>query len=133
MSHAQRMAETNPSATPLDRAAMVACIEACFDCAQACTACADACLGEQEKERLGRCIRLNVDCADVCAMTGKIVSRQTASEPALIRAALKFCAQACTLCGDECGKHTMEHCRICAEACRRCEAACTTLLQGVPA
>lgn len=110
------------SKTQFDMAALAAYIEACFDCAQACTACADACLGEQDTAMLRRCIRLDLDCADLCAATGSILSRQTATDPAMVSAALQACAQACKLCGDECeqhGQHGMEHCRVCAEACRR--------------
>ena len=35
MTHAQKMIETNPSGTAIDVAALVECIEACFDCPQA--------------------------------------------------------------------------------------------------
>ena len=35
--------------------------------AQVCTACADACLGEDDVGELTRCIRLDLDCADLCA------------------------------------------------------------------
>ena len=102
MTHARQMSETNPSQVSVDTEALVECIEACLDCAQACTACADACLGEQDVQMLTRCIRLDLDCADVCEATGKILSRQTAFEPELVRAALEACARACRLCGDEC-------------------------------
>ena len=83
---------------------------------------------------LARCIRLDLDCADVCDATGKILSRQTAFEPQMARAALDACAQACRLCGEECeqrAEHGMEHYRICAEACRRCESACNNLLSAI--
>jgi hypothetical protein len=77
-----------------------------------------------------RCIRLNLDCANICEATGKILSRQTAFEPAMAQAILQACVAACRLCGDECERHAqaMEHCQICAEACRRCEQACQRLL-----
>jgi hypothetical protein len=113
----------------------VECVEACFDCAQSCTACADACLGEDDSKSLTRCIRLNLDCADVCDATGRILSRQTAFEPEMARAALRACAEACRLCGDECERHAShhEHCRVCAEACRRCERACNDVLSAISA
>jgi hypothetical protein len=47
--------------------------------------CADACLGEEKVEMLRRCIRLNLDCADVCNATGRMLSRQ--QEPDLESAA----------------------------------------------
>ncbi len=127
MTYAERMIQSNPTQTMLDPAALAECIRACLDCSQACTACADACLGEQDVQMLVRCIRLDLDCADVCAATGNVLSRQTATDPAMLRAVL----EACGLCGDECEQHAqhgMQHCAVCAEACRRCEQACNPLL-----
>ena len=109
MTYAQRMIETNPSQTPAASAALAECIEACFDCAQACTACADAYLGEEDVQMLVRCIRLDLDRADVCESTGKILSRQTAFDPQLAEAALRACAEACHVCGEECEQHAEHH------------------------
>ncbi len=128
MSYAQRMAQMDPSTPDFDLAALLACI----DHAQACTGCADACLGEQDTQMLARCIRLDLDCTDLCDATGKIPSRQAASDPAMLRAA----RPACKLCGDKCaqhGQHGRQHCAACAEACRRCEQACNALLQSLAA
>ena len=99
MTHAEQVSETNPSQISVDTDALVECIEVCFDCAQACTACADACLGEQDVQMLARCIRLDLDCSNVCEATGKILSRQTAFEPEMARAALEACARAYRLWG----------------------------------
>ena len=79
---------------------------------------------------LTTCIRTNLDCADVCAATGTVLSRRSGSDPTVIRAVLEACRAACTACADECGQHANmhEHCCICAEACRRCEQACAQLL-----
>ena len=135
--HTKHMSETNPSEVSVSTDVLVECIEACFDCAQACTGCADACLGEQEDtQMLTRCIRLDLDCAEVCVATGKILSRQTAFEPEMARAALEACARACRLCGEEYenhAQHGMQHCRVCAEVCRRCESACNNLLSAMGA
>jgi hypothetical protein len=130
------MLQTNPSSAAVDASALVRCIEACFDCAQSRAACADACLGEDDPKSLARCIRLNLDCADMCDATGRVLSRLTAFEPRMARAALGACAEACRVCGDECeqhGQHGMEHCRMCSEACRRCERACNAVLSAIPA
>ena len=131
MIHAEQMLQTNPSSAVVDAPTLVECIEAYFDCAQSCTACADACLGEDDPKSLARCIRLDLDCADVCDATGRIVSRQTAFEPQMARAALQACAEACGLCGQECERHAShhEHCRVCAEVCRRCQEACDAVLR----
>ncbi len=41
-------------------------IEECYGRAQTCTSYADACLVEEEVADLQQCIRLNLDCADIC-------------------------------------------------------------------
>ncbi|RYI99321.1 MAG: four-helix bundle copper-binding protein [Acetobacteraceae bacterium] len=107
-----------------------ACIEACFDCAQTCTNCADACLAEPHLPELVHCIRLNLDCADLCGATGRIAARLTKPSRAMTEAALQACLTACGACGDECRGHAgmHEHCRICAEACDACAKACRGLL-----
>jgi len=107
-----------------------ACIDACSECAQACTACADACLGEDMVAELTKCIRTNLDCADVCGATGQVLSRHTGYDANLTRSVLQACAAACKACGDECAQHAEmhEHCKVCAESCRRCEQACRDLI-----
>ena len=117
----------------IDKAALAQCITACFGCAQACTACADACLSEDMVAEMAKCVRTDLDCADVCEATGRVLSRHTGYDANLTRAVLQACASACKTCGDECESHAghHEHCRLCAEACRRCEAACHTLLTSL--
>jgi hypothetical protein len=124
--HVRDMFDTHPAKAGGDQAALLDCIEACYACAQACTACADACLAEEKAAELRRCIRLNLDCADLCAATGAIVSRQTAPDARLCRAAIEACLAACRACAAECQKHAgmHEHCRVCARACERCADAC---------
>ena len=70
------MSRTNPQPPVYAADALVACIKACIECAQACGACADACLGEPDPKMLVRCIRLNLDCSDICELTAKMLSRQ---------------------------------------------------------
>lgn len=133
MSFAQQMIQANPTKPQLSAQALAACVQACFDCAQACTACADACLGEQDTKMLARCIRLDLDCADVCDTTGRILSRQTATDMTIQRAVVQACSQACKVCGDECEKHAqhgIQHCQTCAEACRRCQQECDRVMAG---
>jgi hypothetical protein len=127
------MIHTSPAGIDLDREVLVECLTACFECTQACTSCADSCLSEEEVAELRKCIRTNLDCADVCAATGRVLSRQTDYDADLTRAVLQACAQACRACGDECARHAEmhEHCRICSEACRRCEDACNRLLATI--
>ena len=129
------MLATHPQPSALDRAALLACLKECHECAATCTICADACLAEDQVQMLRRCIRLNLDCADICAATGNVLARQTEPDLALLRTQLQACAAACRSCGDECASHAQhhEHCRVCADSCRRCADACTRLLQAVGA
>jgi hypothetical protein len=129
----QQMLQTHPHASSVEREALTRCIDECFSCAATCTSCADACLGEESVQELVRCIRLNLDCADVCEATGRIVTRQTAPDPSLVRTMAEACAAACGACAEECERHAdhHEHCRICAEACRRCQQACIDVIAAV--
>lgn len=124
--HTQEIIGTHPHVKGSTNAALIQCIDECYDCAPACIACADACLGEDIVEELTQCIRLNLDCADACKAAGAIATRRTGSNQELLRSMLDTCALACRVCGDECERHARrhEHCRICAEACRSCEQAC---------
>lgn len=116
----------------VDREKLVRCVEECVACAQACTACADACMSEPDEVLPGlrKCIRSNEDCADICDVTARILSRHTGYDANITRAVLEACATVCRSCGDECRRHASmhEHCRVCAQACERCEAACRDLL-----
>lgn len=131
--HAQEMIRTHPDTRGNTNDALIRCIEACYDCAQACTSCADACLGEEMVKDLRQCIRLDLDCADLCAMTGALVTRRTGSNEEVIHRALEACALACRRCAEECERHADHHahCRVCAEACRRCERACQDALRSM--
>ncbi len=123
---AQEMISTHPEVRGQTNDALIRCIEECYSCAQTCTSCADACLAEDMVKSLTQCIRLNLDCADVCNTTGRLATRRTGSDEEMIRRMLDTCAAACQLCGDECDKHAIkhEHCRICAAARRECMQAC---------
>ena len=130
MNSTMPMLETYPAEINLDRSRLAATIDALMDCSEACTACADACLSEGMVAELTKCIRTNMDCADICAATARVLSRHTGYDANISRTLLDACAMACKTCGDECGRHAdmHEHCRICAQACRDCERACRDLL-----
>jgi hypothetical protein len=93
----------------------------------------DSCMTPDVVADLRTRIRTNLDCADVCEATGRVLSRHTGYDANLTRAVLEACATACTACGDECGSHasTHEHCRVCAETCRNCEQACRDLIASL--
>lgn len=89
-------------------------------CVAACEHCASACLQEPDVKMMARCIALDRDCADICALTARLVARGSMLASQLLNA----CAEACRLCGAECAEHDIGHCQACAEACRRCANAC---------
>lgn len=124
--HAMEMIRSHPQLRGKTDDALIRCIEECYDCAQACTACADACLGEKDVAKLAQCIRLDLDCADICAAAGAVASRRSGVQQDAMAELLAACETACRLCAEECERHAgmHAHCRICAEACRRCERAC---------
>ncbi|QIB64418.1 four-helix bundle copper-binding protein [Kineobactrum salinum] len=96
------------------------CIDACNACADACDHCSVACLGEPGVANLGRCIRLDMDCAALCRLAAGFMSRDSEHASSICRA----CAELCDACAQECEKHDHDHCRQCAQACRDCAAAC---------
>jgi hypothetical protein len=51
---------------------------------------------------LTKCIRTNLDCADICASAGKILSRHTGYDANVTRAVLEACRVTCKACADEC-------------------------------
>ena len=131
--HTQEIIATHPDVKGNVNDRLIECIEQCYDCAQACTVCADACLGEDSVRHLTQCIRLNLDCADICAAAGPIASRRTGSNEEVLASVLQTCALACRTCGDECAKHAKqhEHCKICAETCERCADACDAAIASI--
>jgi hypothetical protein len=98
-------------------------VQTLLECARVCQACAIACLSEEEVKMLSKCIKLDIDCAEICMVGANLLQRD-----ALISdSQLEVCAEICGMCADECEKHAkMKHCKECAEICRRCEEACHT-------
>ena len=120
--HVSSMLETYPKDLgTIDRQKLAECIEACFECAQTCTACADACLAEDMVADLRQCIRLNLDCADLCEVTSRHLTRLNASDKQLTLSLLATCIEACVQCASSCVPHREmhDHCRLCEDACRR--------------
>jgi len=92
--HARDIISTHPDVRGNVSEALVRCIDECYACAQACTACADACVAEEMVQQLKQCIRLNLDCADVCLATGALASRRTGSNEQILGQMLQICAAA---------------------------------------
>lgn len=133
MSYARQMLDTYSRTLTVDAGVLAAAIDAINDCAQACTADTGANLNEQNLAEMVTCIRLCLDCTDICAATGAVLSRLAEYNAEVIRPLLESCMATCKSCGDECERHAPHHahCRLCAEACRRCEQACQNLLAAL--
>ncbi len=133
MSYARQLLDTYPRTFDVDAGVLAATIDALNDCAQACIADTAADLNEPNVTEMVKCIRLCLDCTDICVATVGVTSRQTEYDAMVIKPLLEACAAICKSCGDECERHAQmhEHCRVCAEACRRCEQACRELLQAM--
>lgn len=89
-------------------------------CIAACETCADACLSEDDPGRMADCIRTDRDCADVCSLTARFVSRNSAFTAQLI----SNCIDICKACEKECRQHDHDHCQKCAEVCHACHVEC---------
>lgn len=97
-----------------------ACLRACHECAIACLQCATACLREPDPKPMARCIALDLGCADLCHLAVASIARGDEQMTEICT----LCAQACSRCAAECGKHDIDHCQRCAEACKRCADDC---------
>jgi hypothetical protein len=91
-----------------------------FDCVAECNRCMAECLNEADVSMMARCIELDTDCAEICALTAGFLSRNSESGDTL----LALCGEICQACGDECAKHDAEHCIRCAAVCHDCAEAC---------
>jgi hypothetical protein len=133
MSYARQMLDTYTRSGNIDSDLLAATVDALSDCAQACNADNAADLSEPNLADMVTCIRLCLDCTDICAATAAVIGRRTDNDPRIIRPLLEACAAICHSCGDECERHAAHHfhCRICGEACRRCEHACLALLDAL--
>jgi hypothetical protein len=113
-----------PSALDQDRAdPLSTAIEAALACAQAAGACADACVAEGDKA-LVQCIRLNLDCADVCQTAAMVATRRAGANAPVVIGLLMLAEALCRDCAAEAGRHALPACRRSADLARACADAC---------
>ncbi|HLN19925.1 MAG TPA: four-helix bundle copper-binding protein [Bacteroidales bacterium] len=100
-------------------------IDTLYECASECIHCEMACLEEQDVKMLERCIRLDMECAETCIYSAKMLSMGTEFSSDIIA----LCSRICEECAEECEKHSqkMDHCRTCAEICRKCYEECRSM------
>ncbi len=129
MTFARELLDASPAHVTQDGAEVAAAIDACLTSAQACTACADADSVEHDLAELGNCIALNQECADLCTITARVLSRPVHWDRFTVDHLLQACARICRLCAEECARHAHHrHCAICEQASGACVDACSALL-----
>ncbi len=89
-------------------------------CIAACNFCASSCLQEDNVKMMADCIRLDMDCAEVCRTTAILLARDSKHGKHL----LSECIELCEACAAECSKHEHDHCKACAKACTECAEVC---------
>lgn len=52
------------------------CIEACNVCAVYCDSCATACLQEDDVKMMAECIRLDIQCAQICRLAASFMAQE---------------------------------------------------------
>lgn len=72
-----------------------------------------------------KCIELDMDCAQICALASAAMARGSAHAKAICA----LCADICQSCADECAKHDMGHCQECAKACHQCAQECRKMAE----
>jgi ferredoxin len=85
MSYARQMLDTYSRTFNVDADLLAAAIDALNDCAQACNADNAADLSEQNIIEMVTCIRLCLDCVDVCTATARVIGRQKEYDDSLTR------------------------------------------------
>ena len=131
MSDTREMLEALTARIPLDLDDVAAAIDASLTCLQTCTSCADGDLAEADAAELTRCVALCVECADVCGLVARTLSRPAHWDHVVVHSLLEACVRSCTNSAEECARHAEHHrhCAICAQACRACAQACSELLE----
>lgn len=111
------------------------CIAASTTCAQVCMSCTDAALSTPDFAALRRCARTADDCADICALTAKLLLRTRGRDHMVILDILRGCVSACRICREECERHAtvLQFCSVCVAACRVCEQSCAELAPSLRA
>ncbi len=103
------------------------CAKACADCQVSCDSCFHHCaalVAKGKKEHVKTMLSC-VDCADYCALAGKLSARHSAYSAT----ACDGCAKACDDCAKECEKFKDDkHMADCAKSCRDCAKACRTMI-----
>ncbi len=70
------MLASAPQPLTVDAALVAAAIDAAQACVVTCSVCASACLSEGDASSMARCVRDDLDCADLCGVTARLDARR---------------------------------------------------------
>jgi hypothetical protein len=91
-------------------------METLLKCFSVCSACAKMCIEENHSDTAILCS----ECADICALTIKWHS----ADSAFTKKISDLCSEVCTRCAEACKHHDSKHCQQCSEICKACAKAC---------
>src|SRR3546814_7405553 len=103
-----KMLQAHPDVRGQVDEALAKCLAEAVACAAVCQSCADACIAENEGGKLVQCIRLNLDCADMCEAVSRVALRRAGTDATLVRPLLELTAITCDRCAEECERHAGE-------------------------
>ena len=109
------------------------CLAALERCQEACGRCADAWLSCSPlgSEAL-RCIRLILDCSDLCAAAADLLPHVQEANPVVLRSHLGACALACDRAVREAERAGSPQAQDCVETCRRTARICRETIPLLP-
>jgi hypothetical protein len=100
-----------------------AIIDALAECVESCSANFYRC--NVEHGSMAECSRLCADCADICGLVHKLLSRESPWAAPIARVA----AQVSAKCAAECGKNRDKACMPCEEICGKTAKLCEELAE----
>ena len=105
--------------------AMQQCVDACTHCAAVCSETTSHCLEKGGNHAEAAHITLMLDCADVCSLSARLMTRGSTHEADLCR----VCATICRDCAESCASVTPsdEMMTRCADICRECADECARM------
>jgi len=100
-------------------------VESLENCDAVCSDCAVSSLDEEDNKAMSDCIKLSLDCADVCHLALRLLARDSS----YVVSAVKLCMNMCDECATEYERHEHDQSRLCYQACRQCETHCRNYLE----
>ena len=91
-----------------------------YECQTKCKSCFNRCLEEQSLDVMRKCLKVTVECANVCELTASSIMFEGDFSPEM----LDICISSCEACRIECSTHNNIYCAECAAMCGECSEAC---------